>query len=681
MLKIKFYFVLFVLLSCCGENSSDDMSLPQTTEISTQQEASLDTTTSTTSTTSTVPECIPQDNSVINFENVSNIQNFLNRNGFNAGVEDGFIGNQTINAIRSFQETVGLMADGDAGPMTIEAMKLWTGCEKVDINLISSTTTVPPQNTSTTTTTTTVPTTTTTIIEASVNSSYNFFYQGFVSLENGNFESYLTTNLESDSFCSLSSPNQSFFQKQALGMPIDAYQYSSMPETVSEVSTQIVSNTSDEFSVEVVGNGDENFRFYFIEPFTSSYKEIIPRNIKVEPGKTTAIFSKINLRNGYWFYGYADNGGGYVKATGLKEILVGNEITQEDVAFTEFSDIWINSKSEIISNGRYIDNNDILYLNYITDRGFNSYSQLSEELLSSSNSLKIKNADNYGIGNVILINKEYLYVTDKSNATLTVERGYRNSVIQNHSIDTDVKKLVDFTDMRAVRGYATFKGEKGFTFTVPLLSEGIPIEIKISDNCPKDLYSLDYIKVFSWRAKGKATVITLDDNKSSSVVSKNSFTVYQGLENYLYPDIFGINSENGEFLNSGPKNKIYEIGDYIEFNFAGITKGIRKIDYIEIEFKLIPTGNKKTKFRSVIFVPGESEYIYRNLVSSISTETSFTNSTWESGYKYFVNFLKVNDGASEVLFYSNGDQINKTTGASSKHDFYYLDQFVFDLKD
>ena len=77
MLKIKFYFVLFVLLSCCGENSSDDMSLPQTPEISTQQEASLDTTTSTTSTTSTVPECIPQDNSVINFENVSNMQNFV----------------------------------------------------------------------------------------------------------------------------------------------------------------------------------------------------------------------------------------------------------------------------------------------------------------------------------------------------------------------------------------------------------------------------------------------------------------------------------------------------------------------------------------------------------------------------------------------------------------------------
>jgi len=667
-------FLLF-----CGENSVENIPSPQTTQTSLQQEATIDTTTSTTSTTSTLPECIPQDNSEINFENISNLQNFLNRNGFNAGIEDGFIGNQTINAIRNFQEIVGLKADGDAGPRTIEAMKLWTGCEKVDLNLISSTTTTVPQNTNTNTSPTTVPTTTTTVIEAPINSKDNFFYQGFVSIESGNYESYLTTNFKSNSFCSLSSPTQDFFHKQALGMPNDVYQYTSMPELVSEVSTQIVSNSSNEFSVEVVGNGDENFRFYFIEPFTSSYKEIIPRNLSVEPGKTTAIFSKTNLRNGYWFYGYADNGGGYVKATGLKEILVGNEITQEDVAFTEFSDIWINSKSEIISSGKYIENNDILYFNYITDRGFNSHSQLSEELLSSSNTLKIKNADNYGIGNVILINKEFLYITDKSNATLTVERGYRNSVIQNHSIDTDVKKLVDFTDMRAVRGYAIFKGEKGFTFTLPLLSEGIPIEIKISDNCPKDLYSLDYIKVFSWREKGKSTVTTLDDNKSSSVISKNSFTAHKGLESYLYPDIFGNNSETGEFLNSGPKNKIYEIGDYIEFNFAGITKGIREIDYIEIEFKLIPTGNKKTKFRKVIFTPGESEYTYRNLVSSISTETSFTNSTWESGYKYFINYLKVNDGASEVFFYSNGDQINKTTGKSSKHDFYYLDQFVFEL--
>ena len=125
-------FLLF-----CGENSVENISSPQTTQTSLQQETTIDTTTSTTSTTSTLPECIPQDNSEINFENISNLQNFLNRNGFNAGIEDGFIGNQTINAIRNFQEIVGLKADGDAGPRTIEAMKLWTGCEKVDLNLIS----------------------------------------------------------------------------------------------------------------------------------------------------------------------------------------------------------------------------------------------------------------------------------------------------------------------------------------------------------------------------------------------------------------------------------------------------------------------------------------------------------------------------------------------------------------
>ena len=255
----------------------------------------------------------------------------------------------------------------------------------------------------------------------------------------------------------------------------------------------------------------------------------------------------------------------------------------------------------------------------------------------------------------------------------------RKSFFNEIGFKPTIEKLVDLTDMRAVSGYAVFKGEKGFTFLLPLLEEGIPVEIKISDNCPKDLYSLDYIKVFSWREKGKSTVTTLDDNKNSTVISNDSFTIYQGIDNFIYPDIFGNNSENSEFLNSGPRNITYGIGDYIEFNFAGITKGIREIDYIEIEFKLIPTGNKRTKFRKVILIPEESEYKYRNLVSSISTETSFTNSTWESGYKYFINYLKVNDGASEVFFYSNGDQINKTTGTSSKHDFYYLDQFVFEL--
>lgn len=682
-MKVKSFFIILLVFNCGGSSVESEAENSLLDENNIQQEV-VETTISTSSTTTSTlltPECVPQDNSVFNFENISVIQNFLNRNGFNAGVEDGFIGNQTIDAIKQFQEAVGLISDGDAGPMTIEAMKLWDGCEDIDLNLItvSSTTTVLAQDTTTTTIPTT--TTTTTIIPAKNKSISDFFYQGTVSLESGNFNSYLTTNIVDSTFCTLTSPRKEFFQQNSLGIPSSAYQYSSMPELIQGVSTQIISNSSNKFEVEVLGNGDDNFRFYFVEPFTSKYIELIPSELIVSSGRTLAIFSKSNLTYGYWFYGYADNGGGYVKATGLKEVLVGDQVVQEDVSFTKFHDIWINSNSELISNGNYIDNNETLYLNYLTDRGFNTYSQLSEPLDANSTTLKLKNGENYGTGDILLLNKEYLYVTDKSNATLSIERGYRNSLIQNHNADTDVKKLVKKTDMRAVNGYAIFTGEKGFNFTVPLSHEGNPVKINISDNCPKDLYSLDYIKVFSWREKGKATVTTIDDNRTSSILNNDSFTIHQGIETYIYPDIFGSNSENGEFLNTGPRNITYGLYDYIEFDFAGITKGSNEIDYVEIEFKLIPTKNKQTKFRKVIFSPTDSKFTYINLIDSISNTTSISNYTWETGYQYFINYIKVNDGSSEVVFYSNGNLINRTTGASSKHDFYYLDQFVFELNE
>jgi peptidoglycan hydrolase-like protein with peptidoglycan-binding domain len=681
-LKVKLFFIFLLVFNCGGSTVESEIQNALPNENSIQQEVVETTILNPTTTTSTLPtpECVPQDNSVFNFENISVIQNFLNRNGFNAGVEDGYIGNQTINAIKKFQKAVGLISDGDAGPMTIEAMKLWDGCEDIDLNLItvsSTTTTVLAQDT----TTTTIPTTTTTVISTKSSTESDFFYQGTISLENGNFNSYLTTNIVESTFCTFTSPNREFFQQNSLGMPSNAYQYSSMPELIQGVSTQIISNSSNQFEVEVLGNGDENFRFYFVKPFTSRYIELIPSEVIVSSGRTLAKFSKSNLTNGYWFYGYADNGGGYIKATGLKEVLVGNQVVQEDVSFTKFHDIWINSNSGLISNGKYIDNNETLYLNYLTDRGFNTYSQLSEPLDASSTTLKLKNGEDYGIGDILLLNKEYLYVTDKSNATLSVERGYRNSLIQNHTVDTDVKKLVNKTDMRAVSGYAVFKGEKGFTFTVPLSHEGNPVKINISDNCPKDLYSLDYIKVFSWREKGKATVTTIDDSRTSSIINNDSFTTHQGIVTYIYPDIFGSNSENGEFLNTGPRDITYELNDYIEFDFDGITKGSSEIDYVEIEFKLISTGDKQTKFRKVIFSPTEDKFTYLNLIESISNTTSTSNYVWENGYQYFINYIKVNDGSSEVIFYSNGNLLNRTTGVSSKHDFYYLDQFVFKLRD
>ena len=58
-----------------------------------------------------------------------------------------------------------------------------------------------------------------------------------------------------------------------------------------------------------------------------------------------------------------------------------------------------------------------------------------------------------------------------TNQTFTVERGFNNSIIQIHGVGTSVQKLVTDTDMKAVRGYALFRGEKGYSFSVSLGKE------------------------------------------------------------------------------------------------------------------------------------------------------------------------------------------------------------------
>ena len=51
-------------------------------------------------------------------DEVKALQKVLNRLGFNAGAEDGEIGDQTEGAIKAFQFNQGLLVDGEAGPIT-----------------------------------------------------------------------------------------------------------------------------------------------------------------------------------------------------------------------------------------------------------------------------------------------------------------------------------------------------------------------------------------------------------------------------------------------------------------------------------------------------------------------------------------------------------------------------------
>jgi peptidoglycan hydrolase-like protein with peptidoglycan-binding domain len=674
--KNIFFFLFVLLVSFCsaGDETTIESTVLQT---STTTSTTLLETTTTTSTTSTVPDgCIPEDNTKIDFSDLKNVQNFLNRYGFNAGEEDGLNGNQTIEAVKEFQAYAGLIVDGDLGPNTYSAMNTWTGCEtriSTYTPQVSTTTTTTTQPNNTTTTT--VSTTTTTIVVENINN--NFGYQSLVQPETGELISIISSKQQDSNFCSGTfsyADNQKF--KEDLGFTEIYNLYQSLPQLNTNATVQIYEDNQSTFTIRVTGNGDKNYRYYFIEPFTSNFVSIQPTNVTTSTGTTTAVFTKTNLTAGYWFFTHVDNGtGSIIKSSGPREFIVGNPSNQTVSNLDVLHNLWLHNSSGLVRNGSFLENGTNFYLTYVTDSGFSTYSNLSSNVNSSTNKLFLASAEKYSQGSVLLVGNELMIVKEKKSNELVVERGYRQSIIQSHNEGAPVKQIVTSQNMRATRGYAVFQGEKGYKFSVSLGEEGKPTNIKIGDNCPKDLYKLSSITLFSWREQGESAIRSYEYTNHSSL-SDDSFTLYQGIDNYKVPTLSSIDTTSNTFLNTGPREQELFTGDSISFDFAGISKGSSEINFVELEFYMNPLGSKKSKTRKVIFTP-ENNFKFTDLINNITNDTAFTNGSWEKGYKYYLKSLRIVDGVVDILYKANGEVLNITTNSKSKHDVYYLDQFSF----
>ena len=145
--------------------------------------------------------------------------------------------------------------------------------------------------------------------------------------------------------------------------------------------------------------------------------------------------------------------------------------------------------------------------------------------------------------------------------------------------------------------------------------------------------------------------------------------------------MFASDPSTGQFLNLGPREATYAVGDIISFDFAGIVSGNNEIKFIELEFKMFPTGTKSSSTRKIIFSPNNGEYKYNSTITSISASPVFTSGAWESGYRYVLSYVKINDGVSELIFKNNSELENVTLGTKSTHSVYYLDQFTFTITD
>ena len=100
----KIYFIILFSISfvtCNNLTQTSDQPIDEFEKDNNQniEEPTSTTTTSSSSTTTTEFVCPPDNNTGIDFDNIKNVQIFLNKYGFNAGDEDGYLGPQTTNAI------------------------------------------------------------------------------------------------------------------------------------------------------------------------------------------------------------------------------------------------------------------------------------------------------------------------------------------------------------------------------------------------------------------------------------------------------------------------------------------------------------------------------------------------------------------------------------------------------
>ena len=376
-IKIHYIFLLMFLSFCSLGNSDNSQELlnETTTSLSTTTTVEAPKQESTTTTSTTSPQCQGDNNRNIDFSKLKNVQNFLNRYGFNAGEEDGYLGNNTVNAIRDFQRYAGLYPDGDVGPATISVMQKWTGCENEAASILNTTTTTTTiaqsddESTATTTTTTTLPNNSIFI------STNEYGYIPSVSLTDNSVQTILKGVSNPNSICgtpylrSLDSNVRNQFENGNN----DFKNISNNKFILSTSITEINSITNDQITIHVEGNGDESFNFYFIEPFTSKIINLEPTSISVSSGLTKAIFSKENLKTGYWFYSFAENGSGeIVKSSGLREFAVNPSINQFVDSQENIETVFITKNNQNIAYGQGLSVNDRITISYLTDKVFDN---------------------------------------------------------------------------------------------------------------------------------------------------------------------------------------------------------------------------------------------------------------------------------------------------------------------
>lgn len=630
-------------------------------------------------------ECTPDNNQNINFSSLKNVQEFLNKYGFNAGEVDGYLGNQTIAAIKQFQTFAGLYPDGDVGPKTIKAMNRWTGCEEKSSIVATTTTTSPLSETDSESSEsqTSTTTTSTTLAQNISNKIEKFGYMPSVSLVTNEINTVLKSFSNQQSVC-----GTPYYENLDAGVInlysngiVDSKIFNGNKFKISTSTTEIISSSGNEFKILVDGNGDENYSFYFIEPFTAQLIKVSPIAVSVSPGRTEASFSKNGLKEGYWFYSFAENlSGEIVKSSGLRELLVGEEINQNVDNQDGIESIFLTSDNKNLTFNQVLDKSQIIEISYLTDQSFNLLDNTATSISIQDEEITLTNATQANVNEVLLIERELMLVIGKNDNKYRVQRGFLNTIPNNYSTGLNVKKIKEINDQNIISSfaYAVLRTEKGLKFQVPLFSE-MQENIFNLEGCPNGSYSLEQVTTFSWRPKGSSVVNTSTNRNVNTALFNKQFVINSSF-NYSHPSFRGIESATGNFVNDGPRNKNIDKGDKVKFSFNGIKTNSSHVDFVKMNFQMIPLDNsKKSKTKSILFDVIDNNFNFEINFEMIIDSESQSNTAWEKGYKYIFKSLELFDRYSKTTIQNNGQIVYGSNLEPTTHDAYYLDQFIFNI--
>ena len=115
--------------------------------------------------------------------------------------------------------------------------------------------------------------------------------------------------------------------------------------------------------------------------------------------------------------------GEIVKASGNREFIVGDAGGMTNADSNEIETIIITKNGKNITQGENLSSSDILSILYITKSIYDNRDNTQTTISSETDIITLKNDSQANVGNILLINKELMFINSKNSNNYTVTRG------------------------------------------------------------------------------------------------------------------------------------------------------------------------------------------------------------------------------------------------------------------